>query len=170
MRNTKATLFWAKTVRTSWGKMSKMAGTEVKPRPMASERLTMIMLRWEKPQRAIMPKLAKTMLPNIIMVQPPSTAWGMVARIAPMAGTKPLRMRIVAPVAMEKRLTTLVRAASPTFCENEVMGVQPNSPATELTKPSQATDAPISFFCTSRPSAPEHIADVSPMVSVAETR
>ena len=73
-------------------------------------------------------------------------------------------------MAMAKRLTTLVRAASPTFCENEVMGVQPKSPAMVLTKPSQATEAPISFWWTLRPSAPEQIADVSPMVSVAETR
>ena len=40
----------------------------------------------------------------------------------------------------------------------------------QLTNPSHATDAPISFFFTPRPRAPEHRADVSPIVSVAETK
>ena len=82
------------------GKILNMSGADVKPSPMLSERLAMIMLRWEKPHLAIMPKLANTMLPNIIRVQPPSTHWGMVANRAQMGGNKPHTMRMTAPVAM----------------------------------------------------------------------
>ena len=147
-----------------------MSGAEVNPSPMLSDRLAIIMLRCENPQRAIMPKLAKTMLPNIISVQPPRTHCGIVANKAPIGGKSPQRMRITAPVAMVKRLITFDKAARPTFCENDVMGVQPNRPEIQLTIPSQATEAPISFFFTPRPKAPEQRADVSPMVSVAETK
>ena len=94
----------------------------------------------------------------------------MVVSTVPMAGKRPPRIIMAAPVAMTNRFTTLDIAARPTFCENEVMGVQPKMPAMVLTKPSQATEAPISLVVTSRPSAPEQSADVSPMVSVAETR
>ena len=71
---------------------------------------------------------------------------------------------------MAKRLITFEMAASPTFCEKEVIGVQPNKPAKELTKPSHDTEAPNSRSFTSRPKALEQRADVSPMVSVAYTR
>ena len=117
-----------------------------------------------------MPKPANKMLPNIMMVQPPSTGCGMVVSAVPMAGNRPPRIIMAAPVAMTKRFTTLEMVARPTFCEKEVMGVHPKHPAMELTNPSQATEAPISLVVTSRPSAPEQSADVSPMVSVAETR
>lgn len=45
-----------------------------KAKAYTQERLTITMLRCEKPVRAIIPKPAKRMLPNIIMVQPPKTA------------------------------------------------------------------------------------------------
>ena len=73
-RKTTATQLSANTVRTISGKILNMPVADVKPRPTLSERLTMTMLRWEKPVRAIMPKPAKRMLPNIMMVQPPNTA------------------------------------------------------------------------------------------------
>ena len=130
----------------------------------------MTILRCENPHFAIMPNPAKRMLPNIIIVHPPSTAWGIVASTAPTNGNSPPRIRMTAPVAMVKRLTTFVMAARPTFCEKDVIGVQPKTPASVLTNPSQATELPISFLWTCRPSAPEHMAEVSPMVSVAETR
>lgn len=48
----------------------------VKPMPTASDSAAMRMLRCEKPARAIIWKPLTMMLPNIMMVQPPSTASG----------------------------------------------------------------------------------------------
>lgn len=59
---------------------------------------------------------------------------------------------------------------SPTFWLNDVIGVQPNSPDTLLTKPSQLMAAPISDSFGLRFSALLHKADVSPIVSVADTK
>ena len=73
-KKTTATQLSAKTVRTISGKMANMPVAWVKPRPTLSERLTMTMLRCENPLRAIIPKPAKRMLPNIMIVQPPKTA------------------------------------------------------------------------------------------------
>ena len=75
-----------------------------------------------------------------------------------------------APTPMVNRLTTPEMAAKPTFWLNEVMGVQPNKPDTELTKPSQQMADPISRVAGSRLRALLQRAEVSPMVSVADTR
>ena len=56
------------------------------------------------------------------------------------------------------------------FWLNEVMGRQPNSADSELTKPSQASEPEISRSEASRFSTVEVMALVSPMVSVADTR
>lgn len=77
---------------------------------------------------------------------------------------------MTAPVAIVKRLITFVMAISPTFWLNEVIGIQPKSADSELIKPSQASEPVISLSVTSRFSAEEASADVSPIVSVAETR
>ena len=77
---------------------------------------------------------------------------------------------IMAPMAIVKRLTTPDMAAKPTFWLKDVIGVHPKRPETELTKPSQQTAAPISLVLGSRFRALLQSADVSPMVSVAETR
>ena len=77
---------------------------------------------------------------------------------------------MTAPVAMVKRFTTFVIATSPTFWLNEVMGRQPNTEDRELTKPSQAIEPEVSSRVTSRPSPEAASAEVSPMVSVADTR
>ena len=108
-------LVCANTVLTMSGNILNMSGAEVNPSPMLSERLAIIMLRCENPQRAIMPKLAKTMLPNIIKVQPPRTHCGIVANNAPIGGNSPHNISITAPVAIVKRLITLDKAARPTF-------------------------------------------------------
>ena len=71
---------------------------------------------------------------------------------------------------MVKRFTTPEMAARPTFWLNDVIGVQPKMPDTELTKPSQQMADPISFVSGSRCKALLQRAEVSPMVSVAETR
>ena len=154
-KKTTATEFCANMVFTISGKILNMSGADVNPSPILSERLAIIILRCENPHLAIMPKLANTILPNIKRVQPPRTHWGIVENMAPIGGDSPQRISITAPVAMVKRLITLDKVASPTFCENDVMGVQPKRPATLLTRPSQATDAPISFCFTSRLRAPE---------------
>ena len=72
------------------------------------------------------------MVPNIMMVQPPSTASGRVAKSLPTTGTRPARIMTKAPVIMVKRLTTLVMAIRPTFWLKEVMGMQPKSEEMEL--------------------------------------
>ena len=70
---------------------------------------------------------------------------------------------------MVKRFTTFVMFTSPTFWENEVTGGHPNRAETTEAKPSQAREPEISFEVISRPSPPETMAVVSPMVSAAET-
>ena len=56
-----------------------------------------------------------TILPNIIIVQPPRTASGSVASIAPITGKNPAKIIIIAPAAIAKRFTTFVIATRPTF-------------------------------------------------------
>ena len=110
-----ATQLSANTVRTMLGKMLNISLLAVKPRPTLSEVATMTRLRWLLPQRATMLMPAKRILPNIIMVQPPNTACGMVVSTKPTAGKMPPRIMMTAPVAMVKRFTTPDMAASPTF-------------------------------------------------------
>ena len=117
-----------------------------------------------------MPNPANRMLPNIMIVQPPSTACGIVVRAAPIAGNTPPIIITTAPTPIVKRLTTPDMAARPTFWLNDVIGVQPNRPDTELTKPSQQMADPISLVSGSRFKALLQSADVSPIVSVADTR
>ena len=77
---------------------------------------------------------------------------------------------MMAPNAMVKRFTTPDMAAKPTFWLNDVIGVQPKRPEKVLTKPSQHTAEPISLVLGSRFKALLQRAEVSPMVSVADTR
>ena len=81
-----------------------------------------------------------------------------------------MRMTRTAPVAMARRFTTPVMAMRPTFCENEVTGEQPNTPASELTRPSAVTAPESSLSVGLRRSAAAVSAEQSPTVSVAETR
>ena len=110
------------------------------------------------------------MLPNIIIVQPPSTASGSVASSEPRIGNTPARIIITAPVAIAKRLTTLVMATRPTFWLNDVIGRQPNTDERALMNPSQAIEPDVSLSVASRPRPVAARADVSPIVSVADTR
>ena len=59
---------------------------------------------------------------------------------------------------------------SPTFWLKEVTGGHPKRPEMVLAKPSQARDPEISFSVTLRFSPVAQRAEVSPMVSAAETR
>ena len=110
------------------------------------------------------------MVPNIMMVQPPNTAFGKVAKTAPKIGKIPARIMITAPVPMVKRLTTLVMATSPTFWLKDVIGRHPNKDEILLINPSQAMDPAVSFAVTSLPKPEDARAEVSPIVSVADTR
>ena len=69
------------------------------------------------------------------------------------------------------RLTTFVMATRPTFWLKDVMGGQPNTPPdTAEIKPSQAREPETLLSVMSRPRPPVQTAEVSPMVSAAETR
>ena len=74
-----------------------------------------------------------------------------------------------APVAIVKRLTTLVMLIRPTFCEKDVTGGHPNSAEIAEANPSQANEPDISSDLISRPNPPDTMAVVSPIVSAAET-
>ena len=76
-------------------------------------------------------------MPNIMMVQPPSTASGREAN------TRLTKIR--PPERITLRLTTLVIATRPMFCANEVNGRQPNKPDTEEIKPSPAIAPAVSL-------------------------
>ena len=142
----------------------------VKPMPTARERETMVILRWEKPHFDIICTPEVRMEPNIMMVHPPRTAWGREAKKLPTGGSSPARIIQAAPVMMVKRFTTFVMAISPTFCEKDVTGGQPNKVETAEQYPSQAREPEISFPVISRFRPPDTRADVSPMVSAADTR
>ena len=58
----------------------------------------------------------------------------------------------------------------PTFWLNEVIGIHPKTEDSALTKPSHAIEPDVSFSVTSLPSPEAARADVSPIVSVADTR
>ena len=82
---------------------------------MLKDNAAMVIFRCEKPHLLIICKPLTTIVPNIIMVQPPSTASGSVASNAPKNGKMPAKIIIPAPVAMVNRLTTFVMATNPTF-------------------------------------------------------
>ena len=77
---------------------------------------------------------------------------------------------MIAPVAIVNLFTTLVIATRPTFWLKDVIGRHPNTDDNALTNPSQAIEPDVSFSVTSLPRPDTANADVSPMVSVAETR
>ena len=109
-------------------------------------------------------------MPNIISVHPPSTASGSVASKAPKNGKIPAIIIIIAPVAIANLLTTLVMATRPTFWLKDVIGKHPKTEDKALMKPSQAIEPEVSFAVTSRFKPEAARAEVSPIVSVAETK
>ena len=149
----------------------KNSGTCVTPIPMAKEVAAMIVFLWSKPHSPSIVTPETMIAPNMMTVQPPSTQSGSVEKNAPTGGKRPARMSVRAPNMIVKRLTTFVIATRPTFWLNEVMGGQPNTPPeiAEI-KPSQPREPETSFSVISRPRPPVQTAEVSPMVSAAETR
>ena len=105
-----------------------------------------------------------------MIVHPPNTASGNVANNAPKIGKIPAKIMIAAPVAIANRFTTFVIAIKPTFWLNEVIGIQPNPTDNEMIKPAQAIDQGVSYGVTSLFHPENAIADVSPIVSVADTK
>ena len=152
------------------GKIEKISGTCVKPSPILNDNAAIIIFLCEKPHFAIICKPLITILPNIISVQPPSTASGNVASNVPNIGNNPAKTIITQPVKIVNLFTTFVIETSPTFWLNDVIGKQPKSPDNALTKPSAAIEPVSSFFETSRFNPDDASADVSPIVSVADTR
>lgn len=115
VKNTTATQFSENTDRMIFGKISKIAGTCVNPSPILKDNAEIVIFRCEKPHFPIICNPLMTIVPNIMIVQPPKTALGNVASNAPTTGKIPARIMITAPVAMTNRLTTFVIATSPTF-------------------------------------------------------
>ena len=169
-KKTTATQFCANTFCTICGKIRNKSAHCVNPRPMLRDNAAMVIFRCENPHLLIICKPLTTIVPNIIMVQPPNTASGSVASNAPKNGKMPAKIIMPAPVAMVNRLTTFVMATNPTFWLNEVIGRQPNTEDNALTKPSQAIEPDVSSLVTSRFKPEAARAEVSPIVSVAETR
>lgn len=169
-KNTTATQLSANTFCSISGSRTKISDTWVNPMPIESDSAAIRMLRCVNPARAIIWKPLTMILPNIIMVQPPSTASGNEENTTLMTGRNAARIMMMAPVAIARRFTTFVMATKPTFCEKLVIGRQPKHAETELTKPSHAIEPESSFSRTSRPKPTMASAEVSPMVSVAETK
>ncbi len=169
--NTPATGLPAKMSLMICGMPEKNSGTCVTPMPMAKEVAAMMVLRWSKPHSPSIVTPETMIAPNMMTVQPPSTQSGSVEKNAPTGGNRPARISVSAPNMIVNRLTTFVMATRPTFWLKDVMGGQPNTPPdTAEIKPSQAREPETSFSVMSRPRPPVQTAEVSPMVSAAETR
>ena len=126
--NTTATTFAEKTDCTTSGKMcqSPISLAVVKPIPMDKESAAIVIFLWLNPAFATICIPDVRIVPNIMIVQPPSTDSGKDAKKLPTGGNKPAMIMHAAPVIMVKRFTTLVIATSPTFWEKDVTGGQPN--------------------------------------------
>ena len=152
-----------------WGMKAWAAEEEPRPKPRPNAMATMVAFRPVKGSLVIrlMPEI--TMLANMNTAAPPKTGWGMMLMMAPILGNRPASTRMAAPMAMAKRLTTLVMPTRPTFWLKEVLGSTPNRAATAEPKPSQTTapDSSLSVGARSRP--PSTTPEVSPMVSTAVT-
>ncbi len=109
------------------------------------------------------------MLPNIMMVHPPSTACGSELKTSATAGTKLATTRIRPPERITLRLTTFVIATRPMFCANEVNGRQPNNPDTEEIRPSPAIAPAVSLSVGRRLRPTLASAAVSPSTSTEDT-
>ena len=159
----------AKIDWNSDGNWENMPCTCVKPMPMVKLRAAMAILRCVKPASAIIWKPESTIVPNIMMVQPPSTACGSELNTAAMPGTKLASTRIRPPERITLRLTTLVIATSPIFCANDVSGRQPNRPETLEIRPSPAIAPAVSRSEGARLRPTFAKAAVSPSTSTEDT-
>ena len=127
--NTTATTLDANTSCTILGKIfqSPSSDAAVNPIPIARDNATIVIFLWVNPHFAIISTPEVIIVPNIIIVHPPKTDSGSDAKKFPTGGISPARIIHTAPVIIVKRLTTLVIFTSPTFCEKEVTGGQPNN-------------------------------------------
>ena len=98
----------------------------VNPIPIERDRDAIVIFLWVNPALESISIPEVRMVPNIMIVQPPSTESGREAKKLPTGGSRPARIIQTAPVIMVKRFTTFVMLISPTFWENEVTGGQPS--------------------------------------------
>ena len=117
---------------------------------MLKERAVIVVFFAESPHLPSIWIPLVTMEPNIMIVHPPKTASGNVARTAPNTGKMPAITRTAAPVAIAILFTTPVMATRPTFWLNDVIGEHPKSPPKALMNPSQAIEPEASFAVMSR--------------------
>ena len=143
--------------------------TEVNPIPIAKDSAIIMIFLCVKPALASISIPLTTIVPNIISVHPPNTDSGIELKNAPIGGTNPASIINIAPVIIVNLFTTFVIATNPTFWLNDVTGGHPNIPVIELEKPSQASEPEISLSVISLSKPFATTADVSPIVSAAET-
>ena len=124
------------STRTVSGRYCTASGSSCRPRPTDREIAKITMLRRFQVTSDSIEIPAATTMPNITITPPPSTSMGTVRITAPTLGTSPQRIRNSAPQVTTWRLITPVIAIRPTFCEKDVLGKLPNSPATAVPIPS----------------------------------
>ena len=96
-------------------KYKNKPGSCVNPSPILRDNADIVIFLWLNPHFPIICNPLITIVPNIIIVHPPSTALGSVASIAPTAGKIPASIIMIPPVARTYLFTTLVMATNPTF-------------------------------------------------------
>ena len=170
--NTTATTFSENTDWTIAGAVFqiRISLALVNPIPMDRDSAVMVMFLWVYPHLEIICIPEVRMVPNIMIVHPPRTDSGRDEKKFPTGGRRPARIMQSAPVIIVKRFTTFVMATNPTFWEKDVTGGQPKIAEIVEEYPSQASEPEISLLSISRFSPPAASAEVSPMVSAADTR
>ena len=170
--NTTATTFAENTDCTTSGKIlhKSISLVAVNPIPTERDNAAIVIFLCVNPAFAIIWIPETIMVPNIMIVHPPNTDSGSDAKKLPTGGKRPAKIIHPAPVAIVKRLITFVILTSPTFCENDVTGGQPNNAEIADAKPSHAKDPEISSEVMSLSRPPDTIAVVSPIVSAADTK
>ena len=144
------------------------SGTCCRPRPTDSAVAKITMLRLFHLTSDSIDAPAAATIPNMTITPPPRTWIGIVLMIAPIFGTKPQKIRKIAPIVTTWRDITPVIAIRPTFWLNDVFGKEPNTPAIAVPKPSAKVAPVTSASVASRPAPPLVIPDTSPTVSIAE--
>ena len=152
------------------GRYCSASGSSCKPSPKDKAIAKITMLRRFQFTSDSIEMPAATTMPNMTITPPPKTSIGTEEITAPTFGTKPQRIRNIAPIVTTARLITPVIAIRPTFCEKDVFGNAPNKPDTAVPRPSAKVAPWISLSVASRFAPPLVIPDTSPTVSTAETK
>ena len=127
----------------------------------------MVRLRWvSRAPRVRMRTPTEKIIPKRTIAAPPSTGFGIAATTAATFGTNPRITRNTPQMATTYRLATPVKEMRPTFCENDVFGNAPKTPATALITPS-ATSPPFNSSPVASRPTDSVVPETSPMVSMA---